>query len=62
MKRLKIDIPTVIISGLLNDIDFRILREKGIHHFLAKPVDLKTLIAKVKEVLEEGIAQKTAIQ
>jgi len=58
MKRMKIDIPVVIISGLLNDLDFRILWEKGVNHFLAKPVDLHTLLAKVKEVLGQSAAQK----
>ena len=62
MKRMKINIPVVIISGVLNDFDFRILREKGVNHFLAKPVDLRTLLAKVKEVLDLGVAQKNESQ
>ncbi|MBN1290339.1 MAG: response regulator [Candidatus Latescibacteria bacterium] len=57
MKRMKINIPVVVISGLLNDLDFRILRDYGVHHFLAKPVDLHTLISKVKEVLSQDVVQ-----
>ncbi|MBT4482263.1 MAG: response regulator [Candidatus Latescibacteria bacterium] len=51
MKRMDIDIPVVIISGLLSNLDFQILHEKGVKHFLAKPVSLRILLAKVKEVL-----------
>lgn len=52
MRRMGIDIPVVIISGLLKDLDVQILREKGVKHFMVKPVNLKMLLAKVKEVLE----------
>lgn len=59
MIRMKIVIPVVIVSGLLNDLDFRILRGLGVNHFLAKPVELKTLLVKIKEVLGQSAAQKT---
>lgn len=55
MKRMALDIPVVIISGLLSNLDFQILREKGVKHFLAKPVDSRTLLAKVKEVFEPNV-------
>ena len=55
MKRMALDIPVVIISGLLSNLDFQILCEKGVKHFLAKPVDIRTLLAKVKEVLEPNV-------
>lgn len=58
MQRMKIEIPVVIISGLLNDLDFRILWEMGVKHFLAKPVDINTLISKVNEILEKSAAHK----
>jgi len=50
IKRKKINIPVIIISGLLSEYDFQILREKGIDHFLAKPIDSKTLIEKVNDI------------
>ena len=51
MKRTNIDIPVIIISGLISELDFQILREKGVMHFLAKPIDSKILTTKVSEVL-----------
>lgn len=53
MRRMNIDIPVVVISGLLTDLDIRILQEKGVKHFMAKPVRLKMLIKKVNELFEK---------
>ena len=51
MKRKDIRVPVIIISGHLNNVDFHILSEHGIKHFLAKPVHLKTIVTKVDEVI-----------
>lgn len=51
MRKLKIDIPVIVISGLLSKKDFQILLEHGIRHFLVKPIHLKTLLDAVKDVL-----------
>ena len=55
MNRLHINIPVVIISGNLSTLYVRILQDRGISHFLAKPVGLKSLMSKVKEILEGNI-------
>ena len=52
MIRMKIEVPVVVISGNLTEHDVRILRERGVKHFLAKPVHLQSLLAKVKEATE----------
>jgi DNA-binding response OmpR family regulator len=51
MREMNIDIPIVVISGHINMEDFQILHEYGINDILVKPVDLKTLLDKVKSVL-----------
>ena len=58
MRRMGIDIPVIIISGNLNSVDFHILAENGIKHFLAKPVSIKTILSKVKEVLATNCTHK----
>ncbi len=58
IKRKKINIPVIIMSGLLSEYDFQILKQKGIYHFLAKPFDSKTLIEKVNEILSFNLINK----
>ncbi len=56
MKRMNLSIPVVVISGHLSHQNFQKLRGLGVEHFLVKPVDLKTLLAKVKEAIEVRVA------
>ena len=62
MNRLGINIPVIIISGNLNNLYIRILKENGVKHFLAKPVGMKTLIDTVKKVLEPDAFSKVDMQ
>ena len=56
MRRLSLYTPVVIISGHLSHQNFQKLRGLGVKHFLVKPIDLKTLLAKVKEAIEVRLA------
>ena len=56
MRRLSLYTPVVIISGHLSHQNFQKLRGLGVEHFLVKPIDLKTLLAKVKEAIEVRLA------
>ncbi|MBT4483863.1 MAG: response regulator [Candidatus Latescibacteria bacterium] len=55
MNRLHLNIPVVIISGNLSPLYIRILQDRGISHFLAKPVGIKILMSKVREILEKNV-------
>lgn len=51
MREMSINVPIVVISGHINIEDFQILHEYGVNDVLVKPVDLKTLLNKIKSVL-----------
>ncbi|MFC1613734.1 response regulator [Gemmatimonadota bacterium] len=46
-----IETPIVVVSGFLSEEDFLFFRKQGVKHFLAKPLDTETLLAKIQEVL-----------
>ena len=52
MRRMSIYIPVVVISGYLSHQNFHNLRSLGVEYFLVKPIDLRMLVAKVKEAIE----------
>ena len=56
MRRMSIHIPVVVISGHLSPKNFHNLRALGVEHFLVKPIDLRMLLAKVKEAIELKVA------
>ena len=62
MKKKRIDIPVIIISGQISEVDFNILRQKGIEHFLAKPVSMKKLIGTVTKILEPDDTTKVDVK
>ena len=61
MRRKKIDIPVVVISAYLSQENFWCLRKLGIEYFLAKPVDSKTLLSKIKEAVEHYASLKDRV-
>ena len=52
MRRMSIYIPVVVVSGHLSQQNFHNLRVLGVEYFLVKPVNLRMLVAKVKEAIE----------
>lgn len=56
MRRMRIDLPVVIISGRISHHDLRILQEYGVTDFLVKPITMKTLLAKVRKVLKTTVS------
>lgn len=54
MKRLKIEIPVLIVSGNLQRLDVRILKDRGAIDIMVKPIHMKKLLAKVKDILGDG--------
>ncbi len=54
MKRLKIEIPVLIVSGNLRRMDVRILKDRGAIDIMVKPIHMKKLLAKVKDILGAG--------
>ena len=59
LQRKGIETPIVIVSGFLREEDFLVFRKQGVKHFLAKPLDTETLLAKVREVLGGEMATST---
>jgi len=57
MNRMKIEIPVLVISGNLNRVDVRLLKNRGARHILLKPIHMNELLTKVKETLESEISQ-----
>jgi DNA-binding response OmpR family regulator len=54
MKRLKIEIPVLIVSGNLQRLDVRLLKDRGAIDIMVKPIHMKKLLTKVKEILGSG--------
>lgn len=54
MKRLKIEIPVLVVSGNLQRLDVRILKDRGAIDIMVKPIHMKKLLTKVKEILGSG--------
>ena len=52
MRRMSIYIPVVVVSGHLSQQNFHNLRVLGVEYFLVKPINLRMLVAKVKEAIE----------
>ena len=52
MRRMSIYTPVVVVSGHLSQQNFHNLRVLGVEYFLVKPVNLRMLVAKVKEAIE----------
>ncbi len=52
LKKIKIDIPTILYTGFSNQIDEELAKELGISAFLMKPLNMSTLSQTVRSVLD----------
>ena len=50
MRRKKMNIPVIVISGSLNQLYRRILKNRGVADFIMKPFQTNTLLAKVEKL------------